>query len=472
MAKANQFKNEEIADLVKRAYEYSFPVYEMYRTRHRTVYVPDNPNSMDLNRFTHRRTLSDHRHRQVTAPNNDTLYSSAWLDLSLEPIVLTVPDTGGRYYSMAFMDFYTNNFAYVGRRTTGTKAGDYVVAGPQWNGATPAGLPVIKSPTNAVWLLGRTLVDDEADLLNVHKLQDQFKLTALSEWTKSGTGKAEKLLVNSQPAPDLKDPWNFFKIVNLGLTENPPPADEAALMAEFARIGVGPNQPFDPSRFSEEQKKIVLEALEAAHKGIRGGLPAVGTVRNGWSYPPSHLGNFGRDYALRAVIALIGLAALEPAEACYMTSMTDREGKPLTGENRYRLRFEKGALPPVDAFWSLSMYEVMPDQRSFFVDNPIRRYAIGDRTRGLKPNADGSVDIYIHHQSPGKDLESNWLPAPPGVFRLSFRAYQPREPILKGDYTLPWIQRLEQPALTETERRGSSVGLFNIEGAYLRVSVT
>jgi len=443
MAKANQLKNENIANLVKQAYDYSFPVYEMYRTRHRTVYVPDNPNRMDLNRFTHTRTLSNHRHRQVTAPNNDTLYSSAWLDLLLEPIVLTVPDTGGRYYSMAFMDFYTNNFAYVGRRTTGTRAGDYVVVGPQWNGAAPAALPVIKSPTNAVWLLGRTLVDDEADLLNVHKLQDQFKLTSLSEWTKPGTGKAKRLLANSQPAPDPKDPWNFFKMVNLGLTENPPPADEAPLMAEFTRIGVGPNQTFDPSRFSEEQRKTILQALKLANKEIRGGLSAVGTARNGWSYPPSHLGNYGRDYALRAVIALIGLAALEPTEAVYMISLTDKERKPLTGENRYRLRFEKGAMPPVDAFWSLSIYEVMPDQRSFFVDNPIHRYAIGDRTKGLKVNADGSVDIHIRHQSPGKELESNWLPAPPGVLRLCFRAYQPREPILKGDYSLPWIQRLE-----------------------------
>lgn len=443
MAKASEFKNEELTNLVKRAYEYSFPVYEMYRTRHRTAYIPGRSNGTGLNRFTHTRTLSDHRHRQVTTPNNDTLYSSAWLDLSLEPIVLSVPDTGGRYYSMAFMDFYTNNFAYAGKRTTGTKAGEYVVAGPQWNGAAPAGFPVIKSPTNSVWLLGRTLVDDEADLLRVHKLQDQFKLTVLSEWTEPGTGKAKRLPVSSQPAPDPKDPWDFFKIVNLGLTENPPPPDEAALMAEFARIGVGPNQTFDPSRFSEKQRNTILEALKLANKEIRGGLSAVGTARSGWNYPPSHLGNYGRDYALRAVIALIGLAALEPAEAVYMTSLTDKEGKPLTGENRYRLRFEKGALPPVDAFWSLSMYEVMPDQRSFFVDNPIRRYAIGDRTKGLKVNADGSVEIHIRHQSPEKDLESNWLPAPPGVLRLCFRAYQPREPILKGEYVLPWIERVE-----------------------------
>jgi hypothetical protein len=441
MARANHLNNEQIKDFVTRAYIYSFPVYEMYRTRHRSVSSSENPDGTDLNRFFHRRTLSDHRHRIVTAPNNDTLYSSAWLDLSLEPVVLSVPDTGGRYYSMAFMDFYTNNFACVGRRTTGTKAGDYVVTGPKWNAATPAGLPVIKSPTNAVWLLGRTLVDDEADLPNVHKIQDGFKLTALSEWTRSGPAKGS--LASSLSAPDPKDPWNYFKIVNLGLTENPPPAGESALMTEFGRIGVGPNQVFDPGRFSGDQRRIALEALEAASREIRGGLSQAGKAKQGWSYPPSHLGNYGQDYAFRAVIALIGLAALEPAEAVYMTSLTDKNGRTLTGENRYRLRFEKGAMPPVDAFWSLSMYELMPDQRSFFVDNPIHRYAIGDRTKGLKAGADGSIVIYIQHHSPGKDLESNWLPAPPGVFRLSFRAYQPKEPLLKGEYALPWVERVD-----------------------------
>jgi hypothetical protein len=154
-------------------------------------------------------------------------------------------------------------------------------------------------------------------------------------------------------------------------------------------------------------------------------------------------GNYGKNYELRALIALVGLAALEKVEASYVTADMDKDGKPLTGENRYRLRFEKGAFPPVDAFWSLSMYEVTPDQRAFFVDNPIKRYAIGDRTKGLKYNADGSLEIYMQNRSPGKDLDTNWLPTPPGVFRVTFRAYQPREQILKGDYALPGIQRVE-----------------------------
>jgi hypothetical protein len=433
-----------LADLVKKTYAYAFPVYEMYRMRQGDVYAPDNPNRTDLNQFNHKRKLSDHADRWVNAPNNDTLYSNAWLDLSQEPVVLSVPDSGGRYYSMAFMDFYTNNFAYVGRRTTGTKAGNYVVVGPKWIGTAPAGLRVIKSPTNAVWLLGRTLVDDDTDLVNLKKFQDQCRLTPLSVWTKTGEVKVKTDVKNPPPAPDPKDPWNFFKIVNLGLTENPPPADEASLMAEFAKIGVGPNQTFDPSRFSEEQRKVVLAAMQDAAKGIPMGLADLfKLLKEGWLYSNPNLGNYGKDYSLRARTVLTGIGALELVEAAYFTAVTDKTGKPFSGKNRYRLHFEKGALPPVDGFWSLSMYEVTPDRKAFFVDNPIHRYSIGDRTKGLRLNNDGSLDIYIQNQSPGMEMESNWLPAPPGPLVLVFRTYQPQEAILKGDYALPGIQRVE-----------------------------
>ena len=441
--RANDLKDQELSDLVRRAYIYSFPVYEMYRIRHMAVYDQNNPSRIGLNQFGHTRKLADHTSRGVTAPNNDTLYSSAWLDLFKEPLILSVPDTAGRYYSMAFMDFYTNNFAYVGRRVTGTKAGDYVVVGPKWNGPFPPGLPVIKSPTNAVWLLGRTLVDSEEDLANVHRLQDQYKLTPLAVWTKTGLQKQQAQPKNPPVAPDLKDPWQFFRIVNIGLTENPPPADEAPLMAELAKIGIGPDQTFDQSRFNEEQRKIILKAIEDTAQEMRRGLSQTGQLREGWNYPPLHLGNYGKDYPLRAVTALMGLAALEPAEAFYFGAQRDKQGNPLTGENRYRLHFNKGQLPPVEAFWSISMYEVTPDQRAFFVDNSIHRYAIGDRTKGLKFNNDGSLDIIMQRYSPGRELESNWLPTPAGVFRVSFRAYQPGQAILNGSYVMPGIQRIE-----------------------------
>jgi hypothetical protein len=438
--RASDLKDQELSALVRQAYIYSFPVYEMYRVRYNAIYNPNNNNRLGLNQFGHRRKLADHTARAVTQPNNDTLYSSAWLDLSAEPLILSVPDAAGRYYSLAFMDFYTNNFAYVGRRVTGTKPGDYVIVGPKWNGPLPPGLPVIKSPTNAVWLLGRTLVDSEEDLPNVHRLQDQYKLTPLAIWTKTGA-QQQTPPKRPPPAPNPKDPWDFFRIINIGLTENPPPADEAPLMAELAKINLGPNQTFDPARFTEDQRQIILKAIEETVRGRGFSLP--GRIREGWNYPPPHLGNYGKDYPYRAVVALVGLAALEPAEAYYIESRIDKQGNLLKGEGRYCLHFNKGQLPPVEAFWSLTMYEVMPDQRGFFVDNPIHRYSIGDRTKGLKFNKDGSLDIYMQRQSPGQELESNWLPTPAGVFRVSLRTYQPKQAILNGTYVLPGIQRLE-----------------------------
>ncbi|MCX5823568.1 MAG: DUF1254 domain-containing protein [Deltaproteobacteria bacterium] len=441
---ASPLENSELAALVKKAYVYSFPVYEMYRMRQGAVYDHSNPIRADLNHFGHVRELSDHTARRVTTPNNDTLYTNGWLDLSQEPVILSVPDTAGRYYTIPFMDFFTNNFAFIGRRTTGTKAGDFVIVGPGWIGATPAGLPVIKAPTNSVFLLARTMVNDQADLPNVHKIQDQYKLTPLSIWTKTGKAKVTTDLNNPPLAPNPKDPWDFFKIVNLGLTENPPPADEAPLLSELAKIGVGPGQNFDPNRLTEGQRQVVLTAMQEAAKGI----PMERTrfanlVHEGWMSLPPNLGKYGKDYSLRAWIALVGFAALDPEEACYFSGIADKSGKPYMGKNRYRLHFEKGTLPPVDGFWSLSMYEITPEQRLFFVDNPIHRYAIGDRTKDLKLNNDGSLDIHIQNQSPGKDLESNWLPAPSGPFRLVFRTYQPREIILKGGYKLPGVQQME-----------------------------
>jgi hypothetical protein len=437
---ANDLKDQELSSLVRKAYIYSFPVYEMFRTRFKYIYNQENPDRKDLNEFGHARKLADHTSREGVAPNNDTLYSNAWLDLSDEPLILSVPDTGGRYYSLAFLDFYTNNFAYVGRRVTGTKAGDYLVVGPKWNGPLPAGLPAIKSPTNMVWLLGRTLVDNQEDLPNLHRIQDQYKLTSLSNWSKKEVPKKQTQSKNIPMTPDPKDPWQFFQIVNLGLTENPPPPDEATLMAEFSQIGIGPNRTFDPSRFSEEQRKVILNAMKEATQGIRMGLSLPFKSREGWGYSPSNTGNYGKDYSLRAVMAFYGLGSLEPVEAVYNSARVDKGGKTLLGKNRYRLHFEKTQLPVVNAFWSISMYEVMPDGKTFFADNPIHRYSIGDRTKGVKFNQDGSLDIIIQQQSPGKEQESNWLPTPAGSFMVTFRAVQPGKAILDGTFNLPGIE--------------------------------
>lgn len=430
----------DLRAITRGAFIYGFPLYEMYRVRWGAVYSGRNPARVGLNAFVHARELADPTRRGVTAPNNDTMYSSAWLDLAAEPIVMHVPDTAGRYYSLQFMDFYTNTFKDIGRRTTGTKAGDFLVAGPEWKGAAPDGLAVIRSPTNAVWLLGRTLVDGPDDVSNVRALQQQFTLTSLSAWQH----KPPMIVPASAPPPlDTADPWDFFKVVDRALTENPPPERDAGLMRSFRRIGVGPGIVFSPELLAPAQRDIVLRALGDAREELRNRAAREAPGRNGWVYPPANLGNYGTDFELRALVALVGLAALDPAEAMYFGTRHDDAGRPLNGTHRYLLHFPKGTLPDVGAFWSLTMYQIEADQRVFLVANPIARYSIGDRTRGVRYKADGSLDILLQHEAPDADQRANWLPAPAGDFRVSLRAYQPGPDLLAGRYEIPGIKRID-----------------------------
>jgi hypothetical protein len=425
----------ELTALAKEAYVYTFPLYAMYRARYDALERSGAPN-----RFQHARTLATPASRAVTAPNNDTLYSSAWLDLSQGPLVLHVPDTAGRYYSLAFMDFYTNNFAYVGRRTTGTKAGDFVIVGSRGQGERPAGIPVIAAPTNGVWLLGRILVSGVEDLPTVHALQNQLTLTALS---RDDGGTAPRRRAGIGPKPEPNNPWNYFAVVNAALTENPPPARDRQVVVDLAKIGIGPDASFDAARFSTEERAALLAGVGAAKRELETALIPRAVARPGWTKPRAELGNFGTDYFFRASVAQVGLAALEPEEAVYLSPTGDVDGRPTHGAHRYLLHFPKGGLPPVDAFWSLTMYQVEPDQRRFLVENSLNRYSIGDRTKGLVYNADGSLDISIQHQSPCAAREANWLPAPEGPFVLSLRAYQPRLALLNGQYQVPVLQRRE-----------------------------
>ncbi|HUN49472.1 MAG TPA: DUF1254 domain-containing protein [Candidatus Sulfotelmatobacter sp.] len=425
-----------LADVAERAYVYGFPLYEMYRIRYGALYDTKRVWHQVPNHFVHVRALAGPQSRAVTAPNNDTLYSSAWLDLATEPLVVHVPDTAGRYYSLAFMDFYTNNFAYIGRRATGTKAGDYVVAGPGWQGRLPPGLPVIRAPTPAVWLLGRTLVDGADDLAAAHAVQDGYRITPLSTWRKEPG--PDKPAGAAPLAPDPGDPWNFFRIVDLALTENPPPPRDAAALRDFAAIGIGPGLHFDTAKFSAAELQALRQGMDEAADGLK----RAGSIRSkGWNRPPADLGNYGTDYNLRAVVALVGLAALEPVEAMYLGADTDSSGRTLDGREHYHIHFSAGGLPPCDAFWSLTLYEIDADKRAFLAANPIDRYSIGDRTKGLVYDEHGALEIVIAHHPPAGARRANWLPAPDGPFRLSLRCYQPKPALLQGRYHLPDIVR-------------------------------
>jgi hypothetical protein len=417
---------KELSAIARDAYIFTLPLHELHRIRYLTNVLPANPRRVPVNRLLHRRELSDHTSRAVTTPNNDTLYSSAFLDLSDGGVALEVPEIADRYYSFALMDFYSNNVAYVGTRTTGTGAGKYLIVGPGWKNAPPAGTRLVTSPTNAAWLLGRILAADASDLPRVHALQNAVKLTPLHP--------ASAPMV-ADPPSSPNDPLGYFALVNRLLAENPPPERDAAALAEMASINLGPGRSFDPGAFDELQRKAIVAGVEEA-KRLIAAKDVNRKAANGWAYPDQAIGNFGTDYLLRATTASKLLAALEPVEATYLGYV----GEALDGSKSYRLRFGRDDLPPVNAFWSLSIYEIMPDQRMFFAENQIGRYAISDRTPNLHRGEDGSLEIYIQRERPTGIVANNWLPAPAGPFALILRAYLPRQPLIDGTYAPPRVE--------------------------------
>ena len=381
------------------------------------------------NKFRHNRRLTTARTQTVTAPNNDTLYSTAWLDLAQGPVQLTIPPIGDRYFSIALMDAYTNNFAVLGTRTVGEEGGDFTVIGPKspW----VVGANVIRSPTDWVWCLARILVTGAEDLPAVQAIQDALKL--------SGPPGRTALLAAPRTAP-----WElYFGTLQELLQESPPPAQDTRAFRECSALGITAERNFDPTRFSPVQQKEIAaglrDALERARDPNQGG-----TTTGGWVFPRANLGDFGQDYAYRAVIALSGLAALPRTDAMYLRPVGPDGRSELDSRRTWRLSFPKGRSPPVDAFWSLTAYAVTPQGQAFFIDNPLDRYAIGDRTPGLVYGADGSLDIWITSNDPGLARRSNWLPAPRdgAPIILSLRAYLPKSELLTGAYVPPQLQQI------------------------------
>ena len=415
--------------LAREAFQFAFPVYEIARTRAQALGTAEKPGAVKANDFVHRRNLSDHRSRSVTTPNNDTLYSSAFLDLTTGPVRLTLPALPDRYHSAALMDLFTDNFAILGTRTTGGKGGDYLIAGPAWRGKVPRGARLVRAKTADIWLLVRILADGPGDLPAARAAQDALRLNS----TQAGSGVAVR-----EAAPADPDPARFLAVVNEMLGRGPLPAPHKAQVKRFARVGIIPGGGQSWPTLPPAIQKIWSDNFARFREELGGGLAGSATLRNGWAYPSPAIGNFGRDYLYRAQVALGGLAALPPREAMYLTARSDAAGKPLDGAASYLLTLPPR--PPLDGFWSLSMYEVAPDGRLYFTSNPIGRYAIGDRTRGLTRNRDGSVDILIQRDRPAET--ANWLPAPPGPFRLVWRAYLPREPLLDGRFSLPPVRRV------------------------------
>jgi hypothetical protein len=438
---------DESAKIAEDAYGYGYPLVLMDVTKTISTAVPKpEGGKAPLNQFAHLRAFPDATFTAVVSPNADTLFSIAWLDLAKEPIVLSVPAMGKRYYLMQMMDAWTKVFADPGTRTTGNDKGDFAIVGPRWTGELPKGVEEIKSPTNTVWLVGRTLTNGKDDYPAVHAIQNQYKLTPLSAWGKEYTPAdnvpvAKGVDLKTPPVEQVAqmDAGTFFARLNTLMKDNPPAAADAETMKRFAAIGVAPGKPFDPAMLDPAVAKGVERGARAAREKIDAeAKKPLGKVVNNWSVLTDRVGRYETDYLFRSAVARVLLGANLPEDTVYPMTRVDAEGKALTGANRYVIRFAKGKLPPVGAFWSVSMY----NSKQAFVDNPINRYAIGDRDR-LSFDDDGSLTLYVQHESPGQDKESNWLPAPTDEFNLFLRLYWPKKEVLDGAWRPPAVERLK-----------------------------
>jgi hypothetical protein len=411
-----------------RAAIFGLPLVLMDITMRKTTNVgPGHRLARPVNQFAHLRTFPTAAFRDVVRANVDTLYSSAFLDLAVEPLVLGVPDTHDRYYLLPMLDAWTNVFATPGSRTTGTKAGSFLITGPEWSGPVPAGMAQLKSPTNMAWILGRTQTDGPDDYAAVHTIQDGYTLVPLSCYGKPyqppGGIFDPSVDMAVPPVEQLKgmSAVTFFNRLARLLMANPPPASGAAMLGELAGIGVRPGKVFEPQKLARTLAGELEDSLPGAFATLQAMQRQSGTPANGWHIPPENLGDYGTDYVTRGIIALIAFGANLPADAVYPTTFVDAANKPLSGANRYTLRFAEGLTPPVHAFWSVTMY----DSQSFFVDNPLNRYAISS-WMPLQRSSDGSIVLDIQRHSPGGDREANWLPAPDGSFNITLRMYWPK----------------------------------------------
>lgn len=435
---------EEAQAIGIEAYTYFYPLVTMDITRRQFTNVEPGKELFKgpPNTFVSVPAYPSADFKGVVRTNFDTLFSSVWLDLTREPQVISAPDTDGRYYLLPMLDMWTDVFASPGWRTTGTRAGNFLVTPPGWSGTVPEGLTHLSAPTPHVWIIGRTKTDGQADYPAVHKIQAGYKVTPLSRWGKT----AEPVALRIDPGVDMKTPpkvqadampaAKYFAYSAELLKVNPPHGTDQPILARMRRIGIEPGKSFDIDALDPAVRKALEEAPEKAQALMKWKVKSLGRIANGWSMNTDTMGVYGNYYLKRAIVAQQGLGANLPEDSIYPLNLADDTGKPLDGTNQYRMHFPKGTTPPADAFWSITLY----DNEGFQVGNPLDRFTLSS-WMPLKTNADGSLDLYFQHESPGKDLEANWLPAPKGGFNLTMRLYVPRAEALNGQWNPPAVQR-------------------------------
>jgi hypothetical protein len=456
MAQTAQFSDQEALAIATDAYVYFYPLVTMDVTRKQlTNMEPGKGIGGPANAFANIPAFPAADMRAVVRPNFDTLYSSGYLDMMKEPVVISVPDTAGRFYLIPMLDMWSDVFASPGSRTTGTQAGNFLVVPPNWRPdlrdrlveefKLPKETQVIHAPTPHVWVIGRTKTDGPPDYAAVHKIQAGFKITPLSEWGKP----ARAIDTRIDPSIDMKTPpkiqvdtmagEKYFAYASELLKVNPPHVTDEPILAQMKRIGIEPGKSFDISQADPVVKKAIEAAPEAAQKLMEWKVATLARVVNGWSMNTDTMGVYGNYYLKRAIVTQVGLGANLPEDAIYPLNLADDTGKPLDGANKYTIRFDKGSAPPVNGFWSVTLY----DTEGFQVGNSLNRFAVSS-WMPFKRDPDGSLTLYFQNESPGADKEANWLPAPKGAFNLTMRLYGPQSDALTGKWNPPPVTRVQE----------------------------
>jgi hypothetical protein len=442
---ASQVKDEEAYRIGVEAFVYLYPLISMDVTRRVTTNLPPGRKEGlgPISQFNHFRAYPAADFRETARPNFDTLVSSAWLDLTAEPMIVSTPETGHRYYLLPMMDMWTDVFAAPGTRTSGPRAADFGVVPPDWQGQLPSGVERIQSPTRYVWIVGRTQTNGPGDYDAVHRIQDGYAITPLSQWGKTRIPAVHR----ADPSIDMRTPpmlqvntmsaSTYFSYGAALMKFHPPHLTDWSTIARLRRIGIEPG--LEWNTLDADVQDALTEAAADGLKAMYEKAPTLARVINGWQLNTDTMGVYGNYYLKRAIMAMVGLGVNQPEDAIHTLNLFDADGQQIRGGNRYTLHFEEDELPPVAAFWSLTMY----DAAGFQVPNPINRFAIGDRDL-LKYNRNGSLDLYIQYENPGPDREANWLPSPPGgLLGLTMRLYAPRLQALDGRWAPPALRRIE-----------------------------
>ena len=459
---AQPISEQEAQAIAVDAYIYFYPLVTMDVTRKQLTNVKAGTASIGgpMNQFNNIPAFPAADMKAVVRPNFDTLYSSGWLDLTKEPMVISVPDTGGRYYLLPMLDMWSDVFASPGWRTTGTQAANYLVAPPGWRSdlgdkfveefGLPQGTQRIDAPTPYVWIIGRTKTDGPSDYDAVHKIQAGYSITPLSEWGKP----AKPVEFTPDPSIDMKTPpkiqvdtmpaGRYFAYAAELLKLHPPHITDEPISARMRRIGIESGKSFNFDSASPAVRSALEAAPKAAQQLMAWKVPTLARVANHWSVNTDTMGVYGNYYLKRAIVAQLGLGANLPEDAIYPLNLGDNDGRPLEGTQKYTITFDKDSVPPVNAFWSITLY----DPEGFQVANSLNRFAVSS-WMPFQMDPDGSLTLYIQNESPGEDDEANWLPAPKGQFNLTMRLYAPKSEALTGKWSPPPVTRVQGlPSLT------------------------